>query len=132
MTRPPVHARLRRAAAVHADIVARLVTAVLGVWLVLSTVLWEHYPTARLNTGLVGGLIAVSALGALRMPVLRRATMALSAWLFTVTLLAPRPIHLATLWNDLLVAAGVFVLSSITRGGPEEAPVAAGSGRASG
>lgn len=104
----------------------------LGVWLVLSTFLWEHYPTARLNTGLIGVLVAVSALGALRMPVLRRATMVLSVWLFTVTLLAPRPIHLATLWNDLLVAASVFALSSITRGGHEEVPFSAGSGRGSG
>jgi hypothetical protein len=122
VTRAPLRPSLRRAASDHPDILAQLASALLGVWLVLSTFLWEHFPTARLNTRAVGVLIAVSALVTLRIPVLRWATMALSGWLFTVTLLAPRPLHIETLWNDLLVAATVIALTLVTRGGHEAAP----------
>lgn len=122
MTRSPVRPSLRRVASDRPDVVARLGSALLGLWLVLSTFLWEHFPAARLNTSTVGVLIAVSALAALQIPAMRWATMALSAWLFTVTLLAPRPLHIETLWNDLLVAATVMALTLINRGGHEAAP----------
>jgi hypothetical protein len=131
VTRPPLRHRPGRAPIAQPDIIARLASAVLGVWLILSTFVWEHFPTARLNTIVSGALIAASAIAALRISVLRRVTMALSAWLFTVSLLAPRPLHLATLWNDLLVAATVFALTLITPG-HEQAPLSARRGRGDG
>lgn len=49
--------------------------------------------------------------------------MALSGWLFTMTMLAPRPLHIETLWDDLLVAATVIALTQVTRGAVKRRPI---------
>lgn len=103
---------------------ARLANVVLGVWLFASAFVWDHYASSQTNTWVVGLLICGSSLVALRHSTARWANTALAAWLFTSTLLLIRPMHVSTVWNNLLVAGCVFTFSLFARGGLTARPLA--------
>lgn len=85
-----------------------------GHWaLLISAFAWQHYPAARTNTWIVGLLIAVVGLIAARNASARYANAALSVWLAISTFFV-WPVVAATYWNNLIVAAGVFVLSLVS------------------
>jgi hypothetical protein len=94
---------------------ARAGNMVLGLWLFASAFAWDHSRVSRTNAWLVGLLIFGCSLAALRYSRARWANSALSAWLFTSTLFLIRPMHISTVWNNLLVAGGVFTLSLFAR-----------------
>lgn len=98
---------------------ARYASIVAGVWLFLSAFLWEHSGASRTNTWIVGLLMVIFAAVALRAPMARFANTALSLWLFFSTLTI---FHLQsiTLWNNLTVAAIVFLLSLVPSRGTGE------------
>ena len=97
------------------DVSARAVNLVLGVWLFISAFLWPHGTASATNTWIVGLLIAIAGLIALRMPWLRWIDTALAVWLFLSTLAMPGATR-GTLWNNLIVAVLVFLTSLVPEG----------------
>lgn len=87
----------------------------LGAWLFLSAFLWPHHTGPAVNSWIVGLLIVVASLIALRMPWMRWIDTALAIWLFLSTLAMPGS-NRGTLWNNLIVAALVFLVSLVPEG----------------
>lgn len=98
---------------------ARIVNVVLGAWLFVSAFVWRHSPPQLTNSWVVGVLCVAFALIAMSMPSARYLNTALSIWLFLSAFLLPR-ISTATLWNNVLVAIAIFVVSLVPS---EEAPL---------
>jgi uncharacterized membrane protein len=92
----------------------RYLTILLSVWLFISAFAWMHTAPSRTNTWIVAVLLVLSALSTITAPAMRWFNMALSVWLFISTLAFPHVTN-ATLWNNLIVAVVVFVLSLIPR-----------------
>ena len=87
----------------------------LGAWLFVSAFLWPHGTASAANTWIVGLLIAIASLIALRMPWMRWVETALAIWLFLSTLAMPGATR-GTLWNNLIVALLVFLVSLVPEG----------------
>jgi len=100
---------------------ARWLSLALGVWLFISAFAWPHSAVSRTNTWIVGVIIAVVAAIAQAMPVVRWVNTAASVWLFIATLAVTHATY-ATMWNNLIVAVLVFLLSFV-RGEPARTPV---------
>jgi hypothetical protein len=79
----------------------------LGLWLVASTFVWAHAASSRVNTWIVGIVIAVVAASALVRPKLHRLNSFAAAWLVVSTLVIH---HLTngTAWDNALI--GLLVL----------------------
>lgn len=94
---------------------ARLVNLALGIWLFISAFLWPHSAASRTNTWIVGLLAAAFSVWGMWMPVARFLNTALAVWLFFSTLAI---FHLSsgTLWNNLIVALGLFIFSLVPGG----------------
>lgn len=88
----------------------RGINALLGGWLFLSAFLWPHTSAQFANTWIVGALIAIFALIGLAAPPARFLNTILSVWLFISTWAMPT-ISSATVWNNVLVAIAVFIVS---------------------
>ncbi len=88
----------------------RAANVILGLWLVLSTFLWEHSPGSRTNTLVVGTAIAAIGLVGMVAPRIRFMNTAAGAWLFFSTFWFN---HLTsgTAWHNAVVACAVLVLS---------------------
>jgi hypothetical protein len=101
----------------------RLISAMLGFWLFLSSFLWPHDHFQLLNAWVVGIAGVTAALVALAgFDWGRYVNAALGAWLIISTLLLPRT-SIATSWNHLLVGFAMILfglMSSLreARGGP--------------
>lgn len=108
-TRPP------RAAPLHADHWLGWIPIALGAWLFVSAFLWPHGTASAANTWIIGLLIAIAGLIALRMPWMRWVDTALAIWLFLSTLAMPGASR-GTLWNNLIVALLVFLVSLVPEG----------------
>jgi hypothetical protein len=108
-------------AAMTSDKVARAVNLLLGIWLFISAFAWEHVLAQRTNTWILGVLCVVFALIAMSAPTGRWLNTALAVWLFISVWALPHQ-HLATMWNNALVAIVVFALSLVPGAG--ERPVA--------
>jgi hypothetical protein len=93
----------------------RWIPIALGAWLFVSAFLWPHGTASATNSWIVGLLIAIVSLVALRMPWMRWIDTALAVWLFLSTLALPHATH-GMLWNNLIVAALVY-LASLVPGG---------------
>ena len=96
---------------------ARVASLLSGLWLIASSWVWRHFAASRLNTWLVGALIASVALLALRKPALRWLNVLSGAWLALSTLFIIRPVRPATEWNNLLVAVVVLGCASLSHRG---------------
>src|SRR5262245_58230588 len=64
----------------------RWIPIVLGAWLFVSAFLWRHSPSSATNSWIIGLLIAIAGLIALRMPWMRWVVTGLAVWLFLATL----------------------------------------------
>ena len=84
----------------------------LGAWLFISAFLWPHSTGTAVNSWIVGLLIVIASLIALRMPWMRWIDTALAVWLFLSTLAMPSATG-GTLWNNLIVAMLVFLASLV-------------------
>ena len=91
---------------------ARYASIVLGLWLVISAFLWPHSMGQQTNAWVVGILTIAFALLAAGRDDLRYLVTALAVWLFASIWVVPS-IRIATLWNNGIVAAGLFVFSLI-------------------
>jgi hypothetical protein len=92
-----------------------VVSIALGLWLFISGFLWPHGRAQQLNTWIVGLLIALVAFAAMSEPRARAVSAALAIWLFISAFALPAA-HVATTWNNAIVAVAVFVMAMIPSG----------------
>jgi hypothetical protein len=104
---------------------ARILDALLGVWLFFSGFLWDHTDAQRVNAWTIGVLFVSVALVARAASGMRYVNTALSAWLFVSVWALPH-ISAVTRWNDGIVAVCVFALSLLA-GSAEAAASARGA-----
>ena len=112
LTHPTHTEPLSRVAAVLHGSWPRYSNALLGLWLFISAFAWDHAPSSRMNTCLVGLFMLVSAITATGWSIARHLTMALALWL-AFTTLAAFPDGPASSWNNLIVALVVVVLAEL-------------------
>jgi hypothetical protein len=99
----------------------RYCNALLALWLFISAFAWDHTPSSRMNTCLVGLFMLVSAITATGWAVVRHLTMLLAVWL-AFTTLAAFPDGPASSWNNLIVALAAILLAEL----PDELGTRAG------
>lgn len=90
----------------------RWVNFLIGIWLIISAFAWPHTAGARANTWILGALIAIASAWAVFMPGARFLNTIFAIWLFFATLVIYHASS-ATIWNNLIAAVVVFVLSLI-------------------
>lgn len=93
----------------------RWINLVLGVWLFISAFIWPHTESAQTNTWIVGVLIAAAAIWAMFTPQVRWLNTVLAIWLFVSTLVIPH-VTTGTVWNNVIVAIVVFLVSLMPSG----------------
>jgi hypothetical protein len=95
--------------------VARVLNAILGLWLFVSVFLWPDTSAQRANIALVGLFVALTALSAWTVgqrPRLRLINACLGAWLlFSIAAFPPRNIE--TKINSAIVGVLVFLLALV-------------------
>ena len=91
---------------------ARVLNAVLGVWLFISAFVWPHTMAQRTNTWILGVLALFFALMAASTPRVRYLNTILAIWLFISAWALPT-ISPGTIWNNVLVAIAIFVVSLV-------------------
>lgn len=89
---------------------ARSLNILLGIWLFISAFAWAHSTPQLTNTWILGVLCVLFALLALRVAPARYLNTALAVWLFVSAFVLPGSSH-GTLWNNVLVAIAIFVVS---------------------
>lgn len=89
---------------------ARGINIALGVWLFISAFIWPHNYSQFTNSWVVGVLCVGFALIAMYAPAARYLNAALAVWLFVSAFALP-VISRATIWNNVLVAVAMFVVS---------------------
>jgi hypothetical protein len=90
---------------------ARLVNAVLGLWLFTSAFLWPHASAQRVNAWSVGIVAVTAALAGLgRTKAGRYVNAAAGAWLMISALFLPR-LSPATFWNHMIVGFGLVLFA---------------------
>lgn len=109
------------------DVPVRLLTVVLGIWLVLSAFAWPHDSVELWNTWVVGAVSAILALIAIAVPPVRFANTALAVWLF-VSAFALHHGAAGTVWNNVLVAVAIFFVSLVPPEGERAARPPIGPG----
>jgi hypothetical protein len=97
----------------------QLFNILLGGWLVASTYIWSHGEISRMNTWVLGILIALIAAAALVRPEVHRLNAAVATWLIISTLWLTH-ITSATAWNNAIVGLLVIGYAVATR---EDTPI---------
>jgi hypothetical protein len=92
--------------------VPRWINLLLGVWLFISAFAWPHTMAEMTDAWVVGLLIVAASVIAMYWPTARYANTVLAIWLFFSSLGFPHQ-HTATIWNHVIVAIIVFVLSLV-------------------
>jgi len=103
---------MRRRAAVDNGVSPRLVNVTLGVWLFISAFLWPGSHAHVTNTWICGVLCVVFAITGISVPWARYLNTALAVWLY-VSAWALQTQHIAALWNNVLCAIAIFVISLV-------------------
>lgn len=91
---------------------ARGLSLILGVWLFISAFIWPHTAAEQTNTWIVAILIFAAAAIAMAVPAVRYANTVLAIYLFISSWTMPHQ-NAGTLWNNLIVAVVVFLLSLV-------------------
>jgi hypothetical protein len=95
---------------------ARVINAVLGVWLLVSVFVWRHSLVQQTNVWVTGVLAVAFAFIAYAFePKVRYLNALLALWLFGSSL-ALSPTTRATMWNGLIVSL-LMLAASLTPGG---------------
>jgi hypothetical protein len=89
---------------------ARGIHIALGVWLFISAFLWPHTYSQFTNAWIIGVLSVIFSVIAMWAPQARYLNAALAVWLFISAWALPS-ISVATIWNHVLVAIAIFVVS---------------------
>jgi hypothetical protein len=90
----------------------RVLNLMVGLWLVVSSFAWQRTTAQRVDTAVVGVLVAVLSLVATRIPAARWLNALLAVWLFAATLFLPREGSFG-LWNNLLSAVAVLLVAAV-------------------
>jgi hypothetical protein len=99
----------------------RIINVVLGVWLFISAFVWPHTQAQMTNTWILGVLCVIFALVAMAVPWVRFLNTLLAIWLFISAWALPST-SAGTVWNNVLVAIAIFVVSLIPSGPEERTP----------
>ncbi len=89
---------------------ARTINLLLGIWLFISAFVWPHDAAQMTNTWILGVLCVIFALIAMRVERVRFLNTLLAIWLFISAFALPAQSR-ATVWNNVLVAIAVFLIS---------------------
>ncbi len=101
---------------------ARYWNVVVGIWLFISAFIWPHSPAQQTNTWICGLLCVAFALWAAAAPPMRYLNTALAVWLF-ISVWALPTLNAGTVWNNIIVAIVMFVISLIPSGRATRADV---------
>ena len=88
----------------------RIVNVIIGVWLFISAFLWPHLQAQQSNTWICGVLCVIFALVAMAVPWVRYLNTMLAIWLFVSAWALPS-VQPGTIWNNVLCAIAIFILS---------------------
>ena len=86
------------------------INVVLGVWLFISAFIWRDSHAQATNTWICGVLCVVFAIVGMGVPWARYLNTALAVWLFVSAWALPTE-RLTTLWNNVICAIALFVVS---------------------
>jgi hypothetical protein len=89
-----------------------MINVVLGVWLFISAFAWPHSHAQHANTWILGVLCVIFALAAMAAPMARYLNTALAIWLFISAWALPTA-SVGTIWNNVLVAIAIFIVSLV-------------------
>jgi hypothetical protein len=89
-----------------------IIIAILGAWLFISAFAWPHTMGQMTNTWIVGVLCVICALISMAVPWVRYLNTVLAVWLFISTW-AFSDSSPGTIWNNVLVAVAIFVMSLV-------------------
>lgn len=101
----------------------RVLNVILGVWLFISAFIWPHTQAQMTNTWILGVLCVLFAVVAMFYEPVRFLNTALAIWLFISAWALPT-VSAGTVWNNVLCAIAIFIISLIPGGG--EAPAVFG------
>ena len=87
-----------------------LISVALGVWLFISAFVWHDTRAQATNTWICGVLGVFFAIAGMGIPWARYLNTALAIWLFVSAWVLPME-HASTLWNNVLCAIALFVVS---------------------
>jgi hypothetical protein len=90
----------------------RVVNVVIGVWLFISAFIWPHTEAQMTNTWICGVLCVVFALVGMVVPWVRYLNTILAIWLFISAWAIPSA-HPGTIWNNVLCAIAIFIVSLV-------------------
>lgn len=93
----------------------RIINVILGVWLFISAFVWPHTQAQMTNTWILGVLCVIFALVAMAVPWVRYLNTLLAIWLFISAWALPT-VSVGTIWNNVLVAIAVFIVSLVPAG----------------
>ena len=90
----------------------RIINVILGIWLFVSAFIWPHSRAQLTNTWILGVLCVLFALVAMALPWARYLNTLLAIWLFISAWALPT-VSAGTIWNNVLVAIAVFIVSLV-------------------
>ena len=90
----------------------RIINVILGVWLFISAFVWPHSMSQMTNTWILGVLCVIFALVAMAVPWVRYLNTLLAIWLFISAWALPS-VSPGTIWNNVLVAIAIFIVSLV-------------------
>ena len=93
----------------------RIINVILGVWLFISAFVWPHTQAQMTNTWICGVLVVIFALIGMAVPWVRYLNTLLAIWLFISAWALPMA-QVGTVWNNVLVAIAVFIVSLVPSG----------------
>ncbi len=99
----------------------RIINVILGVWLFISAFVWPHTQAQMTNTWILGVLCVIFALVAMAVPWVRFLNTLLAIWLFISAWALPST-SAGTVWNNVLVAIAIFIVSLVPSGPEERMP----------
>lgn len=99
----------------------RIINVILGIWLFISAFVWAHTQAQMTNTWILGVLCVIFALVAMAVPWVRYLNTLLAIWLFISAWALPT-VSVGTIWNNVLVAIAIFIVSLVPSGPTATAP----------
>jgi SPW repeat-containing protein len=89
-----------------------LVNVMFGLWLFVSAFAWSHGHPQMTNTWICGVLCITFAIAGMEFPSARYLNTLLAVWLFVSSWAVPSE-SIATVWNNVLCAIAIFVISLV-------------------
>jgi SPW repeat len=90
----------------------RILQVILGAWLFISAFLWPHSSAEMTNTWVLGVMCVIFALVTMAAPWARYLNTVLAVWLFISAWAIP-DVSAGTVWNNVLVAIAIFIVSLV-------------------